>query len=207
MFKKDNQTIGTRFFWVYKELKSCIFRPDQLSCQIFLKGDIPHPSLLNIPSTLYFICSKQVIDSWGGTIHRRAKVKAHNTARSYAIRSVERNTSYIVMIIEARNIIFRIFLWHVLKIAGFICIPRRTNILSPFANPVYLVQFIRLQGSRLNFFKVLSPINVWRTFEFRDHRNKKNLLKIYRCTCDIMMKRNYWGWWYMYIVINNKISP
>lgn len=174
-----------------------------MSCQIFLKGDIPHPSLLNIPSTLYFICSKQVIDSWGGTTHRRAKVKAHNTARSYAIRSVERNTSYIVMIIEARNIIFRIFLWHVLKIAGFICIPRRTNILSPFANPVYLVQFIRLQGSRLNFFKVLSPINVWRTFEFRDHRIKKNLLKIYRCTCDIMMKRNYWGWWYMYIVINN----
>lgn len=86
---------------------------------------------------------------------------------------------------------------------GFICIPRRTNILSPFANPVYLVQFIRLQGSRLNFFKVLSPINVWRTFEFRDYRNKKNLLKIYRGTCDIMMKRNYWGWWYMYIVINN----
>lgn len=114
-----------------------------------------------------------------------------------------KETSYIVMIIEARNIIFRIFLWHVLKIAGFICIPRRTNILSPFANPVYLVQFIRLQSSRLNFFKVLSPINVWRTFEFRDHRNKKNLLKIYRCTCDIMMKRNYWGWWYMYIVINN----
>lgn len=115
----------------------------------------------------------------------------------------KKNTSYIVMIIEARNIIFRIFLWHVLKIAGFICIPRRTNILSPFANPVYLVQFIRLQGSRLNFFKVLSPINVWRTFEFRDYRNKKNLLKIYRCTCDIMMKRNYWGWWYMFIVINN----
>lgn len=127
----------------------------------------------------------------------------YNTARSYAIRSVERNTSYIVMIIEARNIIFRIFLWHVFKIAGFICIPRRTNILSPFANPVYLVQFIRLQSSRLNFFKVLSPINVWRTFEFWDHRNKKNLLKIYRCTCDIMMKRNYWGWWYMYIAINN----
>lgn len=118
----------------------------------------------------------------------------YNTARSYAIRSVERNTSYIVMIIEARNIIFQIFLWHVLKIA---------DILSPFANPVYLVQFIRLQGSRLNFFKVLSPINVWRTFEFRDYRKKKNLLKIYRCTCDIMMKRNYWGWWYMYIVINN----
>lgn len=115
----------------------------------------------------------------------------------------KKTTSYIVMIIEARNIIFRIFLWHVLKIVGFICIPRRTNILSPFANPVYLVQFIRLQGSRLNFFKVLSPINVWRTFEFRDYRNKKNLLKIYRCTCDIMMKRNYWGWWYMYIVINN----
>lgn len=179
------------------------FSPRPIVIQIFLKGDIPHPSLLNIPSTLYFICSKQVIDSWGGTIHRRAKVKAHNTARSYAIRSVERNTSYIVMIIEARNIIFRIFLWHVLKIAGFICIPRRTNILSPFANPVYLVQFIRLQSSRLNFFKVLSPINVWRTFEFRDHRNKKNLLKIYRCTCDIMMKRNNWGWWYMYIVINN----
>lgn len=114
-----------------------------------------------------------------------------------------KETSYIVMIIEARNIIFRIFLWHVLKIAGFICIPRRTNILSPFANPVYLVQFIRLQSSRLNFFKVLSPINVWRTFEFRDYRKKKNLLKIYRCTCDIMMKRNDWGWWYMYIVINN----
>lgn len=103
----------------------------------------------------------------------------YNTARSYAIRSVERNTSYIVMIIEARNIIFRIFLWHVLKIAGFICIPRRTNILSPFANPVYLVQFIRLQGSRLNFFKVLSPINVWRTFEFRDHRIKKNLMYLW----------------------------
>lgn len=165
-----------------------------MSCQIFLKGDIPHPSLLNIPSTLYFICSKQVIDSWGGTIHRRAKVKAHNTARSYAIRSVERNTSYIVMIIEARNIIFQIFLWHVLKIA---------DILSPFANPVYLVQFIRLQGSRLNFFKVLSPIDMWRTFEFRDYRNKKNLLKTYRCTSDIMIKRNDWGWWYMYIVINN----
>lgn len=42
----------------------------------------------------------------------------YNTARSYAIRSVEKNTSYIVMIIEARNIIFRIFLWHVLKIAA-----------------------------------------------------------------------------------------
>lgn len=172
-----------------------------MSCQIFLKGDIPHPTLLNIPSTLYFIYSKQVIDSWGGTIHRRAKVKALQYGSQLCHTICWKK--HIVMIIEARNIIFRIFLWHVLKIAGFICIPRRTNILSPFANPVYLVQFIRLQSSRLNFFKVLSPINVWRTFEFRDYRNKKNLLKIYRCTYDIMMKRNDWGWWYMYIVINN----
>lgn len=175
------------------------FSPRPIVMSDFFKGDIPHPSLLNIPSTLYFICSKQVIDSWGGTIHRRAEVKALQYGSQLCHTICWKK--HIVMIIEARNIIFRIFLWHVLKIAGFICIPRRTNILSPFANPVYLVQFIRLQSSRLNFFKVLSPINVWRTFEFRDHRIKKNLLKIYRCTCDIMMKRNYWGWSYMYIAI------
>lgn len=52
------------------------FSPRPIVMSDFFKGDIPHPSLLNIPSTLYFICSKQVIDSWGGTIHRRAEVKA-----------------------------------------------------------------------------------------------------------------------------------
>lgn len=76
----------------------------------------------------------------------------YNTARSYAIRSVERNTSYIVMIIEARNIIFRIFLWHVLKIAGFICIPRKTNICL-----LLLILFI---WSNLSGYKVLVLISL-----------------------------------------------
>lgn len=52
------------------------FAPTNCHVRFFLKGDIPHPKVLNIPSTLYITCSKQVIDSWGGTIHRRAKVKA-----------------------------------------------------------------------------------------------------------------------------------
>lgn len=134
------------------------FSPRTIVMSDLLKADLPHPSSLN--STQYYIHGTYAVNKLLTVEAERytgeQRSKNYSRARSYVIRSVERNISYIIMIIKARNIIFWIFLWHVLKIAGFICIPRRTNILSRFANPVYLVQFIRLQSSRLYFFKVLS---------------------------------------------------